>query len=254
MAEKVGNAEKAAPSGLKRKGGRRYPRESLKDVLGYSKKLVSKTHTAPQPREIIYPGVFNSNTSLGEIRASATKQFGLMEGTTKGLKASQLAKDIEGAAPDQKLTLIRRAALKPSLFKDLFETFKGDVVSKAKIRQQVSNLDVHPDFLDNAVNIFVESMMHAVLADRQGDDIRLDPIGAFESTKHDAADDKSPHLDVEHADRDDSDARPKNPPADPPPLDRRAHAVIHVNVSLDSSMDTDKLAKQLQILREYGAL
>lgn len=33
-----------------------------------------------------------------------------------------------------------------------------------------------------------------------------------------------------------------------------ARSVIHVNVTLDSSLDTDKLERQLALLRKYGAL
>jgi hypothetical protein len=33
-----------------------------------------------------------------------------------------------------------------------------------------------------------------------------------------------------------------------------ARAVFHVNVSLDSSLDTEKLERQLRLLRKYGAI
>jgi hypothetical protein len=36
-----------------RKGGRQFPQISLKDAFEYAKRLVSKTHTAPQPEAII---------------------------------------------------------------------------------------------------------------------------------------------------------------------------------------------------------
>ncbi|MBW1298114.1 hypothetical protein [Aquimarina litoralis] len=76
------------------KGGKRYPKLNLEKAIEYSKRLVSKTHTGPQPKKVILPGVFDSNTWLGGQRLSGTKQYGLIEGDSKAYSASELAKQI----------------------------------------------------------------------------------------------------------------------------------------------------------------
>lgn len=74
------NKKHAPPKGG-RKGGTRFPQLGLVKALEYCGKLVSKTHTGPQPESIILPGVFNTSGTVGQVRASALKQYGLLEGT-----------------------------------------------------------------------------------------------------------------------------------------------------------------------------
>jgi hypothetical protein len=105
-------AEAAKPGGKKTpkggsKGGTRFPRLDMAKALTYSKKLVSKTHNGPQPEQTILVGVFNSKGPMGAVRASALKQYGLMEGDAKGYTASALAREIEGALPHQRPALVQ---------------------------------------------------------------------------------------------------------------------------------------------------
>src|SRR5690242_12062049 len=134
---------KTKPTG--RKGGTIFPRLPLETALKYSKKLVSKTAIGAQPELTILAGVFNNSGGKGKIRLSALKQFGLLEGTVTGYKATQLAKDIE-AAPDEtaKRALLRRAILSPKVYREIFNTYHGDLASRAQIRSRALALDVHP--------------------------------------------------------------------------------------------------------------
>lgn len=118
-----------------RKGGRQFPQISLKDAAEYAKKLVSKTHTGAQAEAIVLKGVFDSSGPAGKVRASAMKQFGLMDGNADAYKASELAKRLVSAPPEDQPQLLRQALVKPAVFNTLYETFKGDRVSSAKIRQ-----------------------------------------------------------------------------------------------------------------------
>ena len=74
-----------------RKGGVLFPKIGLKQALEYAKKVVSKTHTGPQPEKTILPGVFGSAGPTGKVRASALKQYGLLEGAVDGYQATKLA-------------------------------------------------------------------------------------------------------------------------------------------------------------------
>src|SRR5271169_60204 len=157
-----------------RKGGTTFPRIPLKDALDYSKRLVSKTAVAPQPESTILAGVFDNAGPGGQVRASALKQFGLMEGTAAAYKASQLARDIDAAADEaERQPLVRRAMLTPKVYRELFDTYQADQASKAKIRGRAQQLGVHPDLSEKCAEFFMVSATTAGLAAAQGDGIRL---------------------------------------------------------------------------------
>jgi len=68
-----------------RKGGTAYPRLPLSAALEYSDKLVSKTHTGPQPASTILAGVFNNAGPIGFVRAASLRKYGLLEGEKRRL-------------------------------------------------------------------------------------------------------------------------------------------------------------------------
>jgi hypothetical protein len=245
-----------------RKGGRVFPQLSLKDAVEYAKRLVSKTHTGSQPASIILTGVFDSGTNAGKIRASALKQYGLMDGTADAYRASDLAKNIVAAPPQESSALYQIAALKPDVFKSLYDTFKGDTVPNAKIRQQASNLEVHPDNLEKCVKMFIDSAHFAGLGHKSGDDIVLDgqlatAAAAIEVVESDdQSNEKFDTEDPKTDNRSKDTQLPTKKVAPPPASDTPAsgRSVIHVNIDLDSSLDTEKLERQLALLRRYGAI
>ena len=248
---------KAKPQIPRKKGGAMFPRIKLGDAVEYAKKLASKTHTGPMPESIVLPGVFGSATGRGQIKASALKQFGLMEGTSKGYSASPLARKIATAPPEELPVLLRDAFLSPKVFRALFETFQGDMVSFAKIRQGASQSGVHPDELDNCARLFVESAKFAQLGTEKGESLQLSTL-AYGVSEPEA---------VEHLEDPGTDALAQR-------VDERSEgserveaveravagghpsgrSIIHVNVTIDSSLDTDKLEKHLALLRRYGAI
>src|ERR1700746_1504749 len=167
MAETEKAAAKKAPKGG-RKGGTLFPKINLKQALDYSKKLVGKTHTGPQPEQTILPGVFGNAGPGGKVRASALKQFGILEGETEAYQATQLAKDIDGAPPDDRPLLLQQAFRSSKLFNQIFETFHGDTVSKAKIEQRARGLDVHPESAGECAQLFIDSALTASLGTVNG--------------------------------------------------------------------------------------
>src|ERR1700722_14724236 len=85
-----------------RKGGSIFSRVAFKDALSYTKKLVAKTHVAAQPQGVIHSGVVGARGGKGDVRISALKQYGFMEGDkAKGFGASVLAKKINSAPFDE---------------------------------------------------------------------------------------------------------------------------------------------------------
>src|SRR5687767_1152106 len=100
--------KKTMPKGG-RKGAKRFPHLHLQDAVEYAKKLVSKTHTGPQPAEIILTGVFGSRGPTGEVRVSALKQYDLLTGSADAYAASDLAKRIVAAPQEEQKPLLAQA-------------------------------------------------------------------------------------------------------------------------------------------------
>ena len=262
----TGAAKKLQKGG--RKGGTSFPRVGLKKALEYSEKIVRKTHTGPQPEDAILRGVFENVGPEGGIRASALKQYGLLEVTPEGFKAADLARDIVAALPEEQKTLQQRAFLNCKLFKKIFDTYNGDTVSVAKIRQTALGQKVHLDSVDECVRLFVESAVLAGLATQEGDSLllvqssTLAPAANAAEAETVTTSDEGDVLETEDATpaaagateaaarakaNDGEDESGKGTP-------RTEKAAIAVNLNVDSSSDPDKLEKQLKLLRQYGMI
>lgn len=259
-----------------RKGGAVFPRVPLGDALGYAKKLVSKTHSGPQTSDVVLMGVIGSKHDKGVYGMSALKQYGLMSGDNKSkFSADDLAKKIAAAPPEELIPLYRQAVLKPAVFKALFETYHGDSVSKAKLKQRAADLNVHPDETGNCVELYVASMAKAGLVTVAGDqithlasaDAEVLPVADEDEDAESAdpveeitiEDSVSGRIDEDGAATASSKGRngagkaiagaPREGASGATP-----RAVFNVNVTLDASLDVEKLEKQLALLRRYGAL
>lgn len=267
--------ERQMPKGG-RKGGSVFPRISLSDAISYSRKLVSKTHTAPQPQDVILSGVVGAKGGTGAVRMSALKQYGFLKGDAKtNFSAEALAKKISAAPPDELVPLYREAVLKPTIFKKLFDTFHGDTVSKAKLKQRAADLKVHPDETATCVDLYVGGMTAAGLVTVEGDQVKhlasSDVVARSVAVDGDDADpdaigDDSDSAEVSEAENstDTNDgAQPKTTPVGVDAVKstttkevaaKGPRAVFNVNVTLDSSLDIDKLQKQLELLKRFGAI
>jgi hypothetical protein len=249
--------QKQGPSKGGRKGGTIFPRIALDAALAYAKKLVSKTAVAAQPEATVLAGVFNNAGSPGKIRLSALKQFGLIEGTPAAYKATSLAKEIEAAGDDiEKIGFIRRAFLQSKVYRELYNTYQGDETTKTKIKGRAQQLGVHPDASEQCTDLFMSSAGTAQLATPDGDGIRLgsatevaapEPIGGepedFPEELESGDVDTTGTLSVQSAPSPDADITRPRP---------RTAADVTLNLSVDSSLDGDKLEKQLNLLRKFG--
>jgi hypothetical protein len=259
-----------------RKGGSVFPRIALNEAVGYARKLVSKTHTGAQPQDVIFSGVVGAKGSRGGTRISALKQYGLIRGDTKShFSAAELAKKINAAPPEELPPLYREAVLKPIIFKKIFDTFQGDTVSKAKLKQRASDLKVHPEETATCVELYVASMKSAGLATVDGDQVTHITLNAVAATPSSYAGTSSEDEVVDEVDGDDSvtgsegssgieggmaadgsnaDEIPGKAEGLRNAAQPRPQAVFNVNVTLDSSLDIEKLQKQLELLKRFGAI
>lgn len=252
MPEGTAKEPRKMPKGVKR-GGKRFPQYPLNDAVKWAEKLVSKTHSGPQPQDLIKASVVEAKSGVGDVRISALKQFDLLTGTSKGYSATELAKELRSAPPEEKRPLYQRAALKPDIFNAIYETYHGDSVNFSKLKQRAADLQIHPDAAPKCVEVYVETMEFAGLISREGDlfshadkgnsaDFGEEFIGSDGSVINDDRDVSSSGNDL------------VDNVAEAQGTTRRGVATVQVNISLDSSLDTDKLQKQLELLRRYGAL
>jgi hypothetical protein len=234
-----------------RKGGTLFPKIDLKKAVEYSKKIVSKTHTSPLPASVILPGVFNNSGPDGKVRASALRQFGLLNEDNAKMGATDLGKEIASSPETEIIPHLQAACLTPKLFKQLFETFKGDSVNTPKLKQQAIKLKVHPDSADECIQIFASSLQYSSLAQLEGDTLTLvnsptsEDLANLQSTEETGREEETDEYD--DTDKDDT----------PPSIQsrrRQAPSSVQVNISLDPSMDPEKLEKLLKLLKNYGAI
>lgn len=259
-----------------RKGGTVFPRVSLNDALQYARKLVSKTHTSPQAKEVILTGVLGNKSGVGNVRMSALKQYGFLIGDAKnGFAAHELAKRIAAAPEEELAPLYQQAILRPTVFKKLFETFHGDAVTKAKLKQRAADLKVHPDETESCVGVYISGMVTAGLVTVDGDrifhkassDVGKSPVSVddLDPSEDDSSD---PLSDEKLADNEPKNANKStfkdgltDDASETRPLDTASlsnsngpRAVFNVNVTLDSSLDIEKLQRQLELLKRFGAI
>ncbi|PYI94042.1 MAG: hypothetical protein DME97_04005 [Verrucomicrobia bacterium] len=232
--------------------------------MEYAKKLVAKTHSGPQPQDQILGGVFNSLSWVGDVKLSAVKQFGLLQGDRAGYEATELAKQI-AAAPDEELPpLLQRACLTPPIFKALFETFHNDEVSLAKIRQVAAHQKVHIDSADKCVDLFVASTEFAGLGSRNGETVKFSArdSGSSDSENAPSNEDEGGAANVQGERDSDDNTNKRRSSKDvqamaattelPPPSSRSRVNPVQVNITIDPTMDPEKLERHLKLLRGYG--
>ncbi len=265
MAEPAKVEKKRMPKGGRR-GGTLFPKVNLQKALQYGKKLVSKTHNGPQPEQTVLVGVFNNKGPEGGVRASALKQYGLMEGdAASGYVASQLARDIEAAIPEERPALSQRAFLTPRLFKQVYDTLQPDTVSRARVRQVVVTAKVHPESADECVACFIEGAVHAGLGELDGENIALTSVGVVTGPAAVPAENEpgmeAPEENVEEIAQEHEAGVARSPDTNNggsrQPRGRSGAvpvADVRVNLTVDPSSDPEKLEKQLKLLKQYGLL
>lgn len=239
------------------KGGSRYPRHKLGDVLPWAKKLVSKTHLAPQPLAIVLSGVVGAISGVGKVRVSSLRQFGLLEGESAGISATELSKDIAASPPDELPPLLRKAVLTPTVFRALFDTFHGDETTRAKLMQRAAALKVHPEETEKCVENYIGSLVVAGLIKVDGDKVsHLSAVDA-NSLPDGLPEDPGAELEPRNLEQSDQGIDAPDEEADTAiytPHRKPSSAAVTINIAIDSSLDTEKLEKQLSLLKKYGAL
>lgn len=264
--------------GAGRKGGTRFPNYNLKQLLPNLKELTGKTHTKPITIQQLNAGVFKTkaNSIPGKIRFSSLKQFQLAEGEYAAISASPLSTSIVLADGENKIQYLREAVFNVTPFKNTFETFQDSTVNKSRIKEYaVSSLRVHLESADKFVDAFLESAEVAKLCTNKGEEAtfistkqleakspKVDPNPSVnqESETNDEFEDETPDESIEENDEsdiEDENLRKDNSNDninDSAKTTKVSRTSPSIGIQVDSTLDPDKLAKQLKLLRKYGLI
>lgn len=237
---------------LIKKGGTRYPKYRLEDALVWGRKLVSRTHSGPQNHGVISAAVVESKGSTAEIKVSVLRQYGLLEGTSAAYTATELAKKIASSPPEDLGPLYKAAALSPPIFAELYNTFGSGEVAKSRLKQRASALKVHPDSVDECIDIYIASLTTAGLGNVDGDRfLQTDgPSLAVSEPLTPIIDEADQAQEATALDTAESGAGERMTPRR---IDK-ARSTVTITVNIDASLDPEKLEKQLALLKRYGAI
>jgi len=248
MNKSTGNA-----ANLKRKGGTRYPKVGLEKAEKYAKSIASKTHTSPQPLDIIAKGVFGVCRPAADIRLSACRQFGLVDGKNAALQASAIAKKLTAATEQDRIQILQSAFLKPDVFKKIHTGFQGDVKTRAEIKSQFQQLDVHPELTDECTDCFISSGLHCNMIIQTGDKFNILPSGNSLPIDLGGGLDEidGGEVDEPYGGTDDINDQEENKEK-PRRLKIDGKSNVAITLDIDSTMDPEKLAKLVKILKDNG--
>lgn len=227
-----------------RKGGTKYPHYSLKELQQDLMPLCSKTRPKPLSIPQIAAGIFKYSVGsvAAEIRISALRQFGLVEGKNAAIQATDVCLKAAAGSPEEKLSALRQAFLNAKPFRDAYETFRNQPTSKDKIASYAAtSLEVHMDNKNDFAVKFVESAVLTELCTIQGDSITMGSWIPQELT-------------VEEGPKREEKIMPQVPSPEAVKETKKMYGGITILIQIDSALDSNKLEEHLKLLKKYGLI
>lgn len=165
----VGKMTTQANEGYKTKRERSpsYPRIDLENAIQRAREVYSKERMNPAPvNAILSHWGYNSKSGLGLVILAALLKFGLLADDGKGAKRqarlTELARRIildERDTSIERDAAIKEAALNPTIHKELWEQYNGNLPSDETLRYQ---LRVNRGFTDTALHEFIPQLRSTV--------------------------------------------------------------------------------------------
>ena len=127
------------------------------------------------------------------------------------------------------------------------------------MKQRASELGVHPDSTAKCAQIYAESVVYSGLAVRDGDTLAHEHISSIaEAAAPDEGDgtEANPNesgagIGLEEQQKQQEQEEELEQAVQPRSNSR---AAVQVTINVDSSLDTEKLEKQLELLKRFGAI
>ena len=145
-----------------RKKSPRAPSMSLEDALERAVKVYEKERSHAAPTDVIaqHIGYKNANNGAALAALASMRYFGLLERPQDGMLA--VSRDVETYkfAPDDAMrgSLLRKFLLKPAVFADLLEKYRGGLPSEANLRFELIQRGFSPDSAQATGAVFRKSV------------------------------------------------------------------------------------------------
>lgn len=144
-----------------------YPGIDLEEAISKASTLYRQESKHAAPVEVILQhwGYTSKKSSGGLVALAALKKFGLLmdEGTGKGRQA-RISEDAFHILVDdvpnspERLRLIQKAALTPSIHQELWDQYAGNLPSDSTLKVQLRNRG----FTERAATAFIEEFHHTI--------------------------------------------------------------------------------------------
>jgi hypothetical protein len=140
----------------------KYPLITITDALAKAKVIYQYEKKAKTTAAVVLGHLgYKNATGLAARVLSALQQYGLLDKSDSQYRISEQAFKIFNLTEDdpERARLMREAALKPALFKELLSKYPDDLPSDATLK---SYLVIHKDFNENSVESFFKVFKGAI--------------------------------------------------------------------------------------------
>lgn len=160
-----------------------FPSLSLEEAVNFAKAIWDKNRKSPIPREAAakdlgYTGLTGrSMTVLG-----ALNQYDLVEITSKGqTRVTQTAEDIFVGYPEEvKRAAVTRAGQSPSLFREVYERYDGNIPGENAIRSFFFQKGFTNDGVEKALKSFIATNRYVEIYG-EAESYSFGPVGGADS-------------------------------------------------------------------------
>lgn len=138
-----------------------YPQMNIIQAIDRVKKVYSEEHTHSVPDQSIASALgYSSLNGTSKVVLSALKKFGLLVASGDGFKVSQDAVAIIELLPDDptRIVALHKSALRPPVFKQIYERYGNDLPSDASLRHYLVGLSFESDAANQVIRYYKETM------------------------------------------------------------------------------------------------
>jgi len=157
------NNDRAVPKGRSLGAGRspNYPQMNIVQAIDRAKKVYTEEHTHSVPDQSIAVALgYSSLNGTSKVVLSALKKFGLLVASGDGFKVSQDAVAIiELPANDPtRIVALHKSALRPPVFKQIYDRYGTDLPSDASLRHYLVGLGFESEAANQVIRFYKETM------------------------------------------------------------------------------------------------
>lgn len=139
-----------------------YPQISLPEAIERIRRIYQAEHTHRAGDEVLAKNLgYNSLNGTSRSILSALKKYGLLQPDGDGFRVSDDAVDIIELPLDDPAhsSAVQRAAFKPALFAELFETFGTALPSDSNLRHYLIKKKFHPGTAAEVIRIYRDTLV-----------------------------------------------------------------------------------------------